>query len=272
MSYSRPHMLFGLMLMAAGALLFAQQGCQPKEPPPTQHAAQGDSHRRSDRQPAEDRQESPHSMPWKSLFDGETLTGWKAPEFGGEGKVYVENGTIVMERGGHITGVTWTGKVPCNNYELSLEGMRLEGSDFFCTTTFPVGDDPCSLVVGGWGGGVVGLSNVDFHDASNNPTRKIMSFAENRWYRVRIRVTDAAIEAWIDDEQVINQPRKGHKFGIRSEVDLCRPLGICTYSTKGAVRNIKVRSLDAEGKAVGGKQSSINNRQSPISPCVPSPS
>ena len=192
------------------------------------------------------RGEPPHATPWKSLFDGKTLAGWKSPQFGGEGKVYVENGAIVMEEGGKMTGVTWTGDVLRNNYELSLEGMKLEGSDFFCTTTFPVGNDPCSLVVGGWGGGVVGLSNVDFHDASNNPTRKIMSFTEGQWYRVRIRVTDAAIEAWIDDEQVINQPRKDHRFGIRSEVDLCRQLGICTYSTKGAVRNIKVRSLDVQ--------------------------
>jgi len=253
MTYSRPHMLVGLALMAAGALLFGQQGCQPKEQPLAQNNARGDSNHRLSRESAENRQESPRATAGKSLFDGKTLAGWKTPQFGGEGKVYVENGTIVMEMGGNMTGITWTGNVVRNNYELSLEGMRLDGSDFFCTTTFPVGDDPCSLVVGGWGGGVVGLSNVDFHDAANNPTMKIMSFKEGQWYRVRIRVTDAAIEAWIDDEPVVNQPRKGHKFGIRSEVDLCRPLGICTWATKGAVRNIQIRSLDAKGEAVGSK-------------------
>ena len=56
-----------------------------------------------------------------------------------------------MEAGSTMTGVTWTGKVLRNNYELTLEGMRLDGSDFFCTTTFPVGDEPCTLVVGGSG-------------------------------------------------------------------------------------------------------------------------
>ena len=75
-----------------------------------------------------------------------------------------------------------------------------------------------------------------------------MAFKKNQWYRVRIRVTDAAIEAWIDDEQVVHQPRKGHKFGIRSEVELCRPLGISTWITKGAVRNIRIRPLDVEKK------------------------
>jgi hypothetical protein len=74
-------------------------------------------------------------------------------------------------------------------------------------------------------------------------------------------VSDAAIEAWIDDEQLINQPRKGHKFGIRSEVELCRPLGICTWVTKGAVRNIKVRSLEAGAKAVSSGQSAVGSGQ-----------
>ena len=143
-----------------------------------------------------------------------------------------------------MTGVTWTGKVPHNNYELALEGMRLDGSDFFCTTTFPVGDEPCTLVVGGWGGQLIGLSNVNYQDASENLTSSTMDFKNHQWYRVRIRVTDAAIEAWIDGRQVVNQPRKDHKFGIRIEVELCRPLGISTWDTTGAVRNIRLRALD----------------------------
>ncbi len=180
---------------------------------------------------------------WQSLFDGKTLKGWKVPQFGGEGRVYVEDGAIVMEMGSYMTGVTWTGDVPRDNYELELEGRRLDGSDFFCTTTFPVGPDPCTLVVGGWGGGVVGLSNVDFHDASENATTRYMTFEEGRWYRIRLRVSPAAIEAWIDGEQVVHQPREGHTFGIRDEVSLCRPLGISTWATKGAVRGIRLRLL-----------------------------
>ena len=184
-------------LVVAGIMLFVPTGCG-RNKPATQPAATGYPDRGPSRRGAEQSRDSTPEMPWKNLFDGKTLAGWKAPQFGGEGKVYVENGTIVMEIGSNMTGVAWTGKVLRNNYELSLEGMKLEGNDFFCTTTFPVGGDPCSLVVGGWGGGVVGLSNVDFHDASNNPTMKILWFKENQWYHVRIRVTDAAIEAWID--------------------------------------------------------------------------
>ncbi len=183
---------------------------------------------------------------WKSLFDGKSLKDWKPCKFGGDGKVYLKQGAIVMDIGTMMTGVTYTGAVIRDNYELTLEGMRLDGSDFFCTTTFPVGKDPCSLVVGGWGGLVVGLSSVDYADASENSTTKLIEFKDNRWYKVRIRVSDAAVEAWIDKEKVVEQPREDHKFSIRIEVDECRPLGIATWSTKGAVRNLRVRRLKPE--------------------------
>ena len=104
--------------------------------------------------------------------------GWKSTPFGGEGKVYVKDGAIVMEMGSDMTGVTWTGKPPRSNYEISLEGMRIEGTDFFCTTTFPVGKEYCSLVMGGWGGSIVGLSSIDSYDASENATTKIDRFQE----------------------------------------------------------------------------------------------
>ena len=115
---------------------------------------------------------------WKTLFDGKSLTGWKSTPFGGEGKVYVKDGAIRMEIGGDLTGVTWTGKPPRSNYEISLEGMRIDGADFFCTTTFPVGQEYCSLVVGGWGGSIVGLSSIDSCDASENATTKVCEFPE----------------------------------------------------------------------------------------------
>lgn len=214
-------MFCGLSLMIVGAAMLWQN-------------------RHSTAEQTEKQQQQPA---WKELFDGKTLEGWKAPRFGGEGKVYVKDGAIVMDTGAMMTGIAWTGKPPKNNYELALEGIRLEGSDFFCTTTFPVGEEHCSLVVGGWGGLLVGLSNVDRRDASENQTTSTYDFEENKWYRIRIRVTDKAIEAWIGDKQVVDQPRKEHTFGIRDEVDLCRPLGICTWITKGAVRNIRLREL-----------------------------
>jgi len=186
---------------------------------------------------------------WKSLFDGKTLKGWKAPAFGGEGKVEVKDGVIVLGMGDSMTGVTYTGELPKTNYELELEGKRLDGSDFFATTTFPVGDDFCSFVTGGWGGTVIGLSSIDYYDAADNSTSGFMDFKKDRWYKFRIRVTKDRIRVWVDDKQVVDQELKGHKITIRMECDLCRPLGISSWCTAGAVRNIRIRQLKAEEAA-----------------------
>jgi hypothetical protein len=188
---------------------------------------------------------------WKALFDGKSLAGWKEVDFGGEGEVRVEGGAIIMEQGNDMTGIRYTGKdFPQTNYEISLEGKRIKGSDFFCTTTFPFGKDHCSLVVGGWGGTVVGISSINGADASENETRSMQQFKADRWYRVRIRVTDAKIQAWIDDKEVVDLEPLGRRITVRAECLPCRPLGIATWRTTGAVRDIKVRVLtQAEIKA-----------------------
>lgn len=228
------------VLLAVGLLLIAQRGVCPADEPATKV------------QPAEKHNADPFA--WKSLFDGKTLQGWKVPVFGGDGEVHIKDGAIVMEMGNPMTGVTWTGEVPKTNYELQLDGQRVQGNDFFCTTTFPVGDKPCSFVVGGWAGTVVGLSCVDWYDASDNVTTRFMAFDDNKWYHVRIRVSDAKIECWIDDDKLVDLPRQGHKFSIRSEVDLCVPLGIATYQTTGSVRNIRIRRLKPEEIAAAAKE------------------
>ena len=178
-----------------------------------------------------------------SLFDGRTLGRWKITDFGGQGNVYVKDGSIFMEMGNDMTGIHWTGPVVRMNYEISLEAKRVTGSDFFCGLTFPVGDNPCSLILGGWGGEVCGLSNLDYYDAANNETTRIVSFETGRWYRVRLRVTPNKIEAWLDDEKLVDVVTTGRKIDIRPEVDLSQPLGIATWQTTGAVRDIRLQTL-----------------------------
>ena len=183
----------------------------------------------------------------EKLSDGKSLTGWKEANFGGEGEIYVEDGAIVMSQGNDMTAITYAkGDFPKTDYEVAFDAKKVKGNDFFCTTTFPVGKDHCSLVVGGWGGGVVGLSNIDDKDASENETNSLKNFERNQWYRVRIRVNYDRIAAWIDDKQVVNFATKGHTISIRSECDLCKPFGIATWRTVGAVRDIRVRTLGAD--------------------------
>lgn len=177
------------------------------------------------------------------LFDGQSLGQWKVTDFGGQGDVYVKDGAIYLEMGSYATGITWTGPVIRMNYEITLEAMRVEGNDFFCALTFPVGEKPCTLVLGGWGGTLCGLSNIDYYDASENPTTTFYSFKKQTWYHVRLRVVPNRITAWLDGEQLVDIDTTGRKIDIRAEMDLCQPLGIATWVTTGAVRNIFLTKL-----------------------------
>ena len=189
-------------------------------------------------------QDSKGTPDGQALFDGKTLNNWTSTKFNGEGAVKVENGQITLEPGRTLTGITWTGAaLPTTNYELSLQAKRVEGSDFFAGITFPVGDSFCSLILGGWGGTVVGLSSIDGMDASENSTSQSREFEAGRWYNVRIRVTPAKIEAWLDDRQIIDETVKGKKFDVRLEVEASQPLGVASYKTKAALREIKLRRL-----------------------------
>jgi hypothetical protein len=199
---------------------------------------------------------APGLPPWKTLFDGKSLDGWKASDFFGAGKVRVAGGGIVMEQGKGMTGITFTGKdFPRTDYEVALEAKKTAGDDFFCTTTFPVGKDYCSFVVGGWHGTVVGLSSINSQDASQNETSKSMEFKRDQWYRVRIRVSKDRIECWIDNEKMVDVDTSGVRISIRIECRPSEPFGIATYETTGVVRDMRVRSLsEAEKKAAQQKK------------------
>ena len=186
----------------------------------------------------------PAAPGWQPLFDGKTLAGWKPSTFNAEGAVKVEDGRIVLETGKNMTGITWAGApLPKTNYEIALQAMRVEGKDFFAGVTFPVGDSFCSFILGGWGGSVVGLSSINGQDASENDTSQSIEFENGRWYGVRIRVTPEKIEAWLDDRQIISQTLKGNKIDIRLEMDLSTPLGVASWKTKSALRDIRLRRL-----------------------------
>jgi 3-keto-disaccharide hydrolase len=180
----------------------------------------------------------------RPLFDGKTLTGWQPSKFSAEGAVKVEDGRIVLDTGKSMTGITWAGEaLPTTNYEIALQAMRVEGRDFFAGVTFPVDGSFCSLILGGWGGSVIGLSSINGEDASQNATSQSMDFQNGRWYSVRIRVTPAKIEVWLDDRQIITQDLKGNKVDIRIEMELSKPLGVASWKTKSALRDIRLRRL-----------------------------
>ena len=178
-----------------------------------------------------------------SIFDGKTLEGWEVTQFGTQGLVSVSDGKIILEFGDGCTGITSTKDVPKINYELTLEARRVSGNDFFSGITFPVNDSFCSLIVGGWGGSVVGLSNINGEDASNNETKVLKTFKIDTWYTIKLKVTSESIEAWIDNEKLVDYSYEEDELSVRNEVNLSKPLGICSWMTTAELRNIRLEQL-----------------------------
>ncbi len=191
-----------------------------------------------------------------SLFDGASMTGWKRTEFVNARQVRVEKAfrggpaALVVEAGDPLNGLTWTrpaDSLPRTNYEITLEAMKIAGDDFMCGLTFPVGETYATLVLGGWGGSMVGISSIDGMDASENETSKIMHFPKDHWFAIRMRVTPDKLETWLDGKKIIDANIKGKRIGLRfGEISKSVPLGFATYQTSAAFRAIKLVRLDAK--------------------------
>lgn len=179
----------------------------------------------------------------KHSFDGESLNEWEVTKFGTQGTVSILDDKIILNYGDGCTGVTSTMNIPKINYEVVLDARRISGNDFFCGMTFPVKDQFCSLIVGGWGGSLVGLSNVDGEDASNNATKVSKQFEMGTWYAIKLKVTDEKIEVWIDNKKLVNFAHEFHELSIRPEMNLSKPFGICSWNTTAELRNIHMKKI-----------------------------
>ena len=181
------------------------------------------------------------------LFDGSGMEGWEKTDFAGKGEIRIdENGSLVLEMGAELSGVRWKGKteLPKIDYEVTLQAKRTMGSDFFCGLTFPFKDSHATLILGGWGGSLIGISSLDDFDASENDTGDAYVFEDNKWYDVRLRVTEAKLQVWLDDKMVIDCDLEGRKVSMRfGEIEMSVPFGICTYATTGVIRDVRIKPL-----------------------------
>ena len=199
-------------------------------------------------EPAKEAAAAPKQVDEITLFDSKDLGKWKKTPYGGEGDVFVnEDGNLEFGFGAVITGVNWGEAPPAtSNYELSLEAMKLDGNDFFVALTFPVKDSHATFVVGGWGGGVVGISSVDDLNASENETMSIEGFEKDVWYKIRVRVSDDQLQAWINDDEAVTLDLEGRKISLLpGDIELSVPIGIAAYQTRAQYRNIVWRKLPA---------------------------
>jgi hypothetical protein len=226
--------LFGCLLLVAGL-------SQPLRAAPPDEAAQSDA--KPEAKPGEAAKEV-------VLFDGKTLKGWKILDkidFDRHGEVKVKDGELILETGQFMTGIKWEGEFPKLDYEVTFEARRIDGYDFFCGMTFPVADSHASLILGGWGGTLTGISSIDGFDASENETTGTKDFENKKWYKVRLRVTKEKIEAWIDDgkkdDKIVDVKHAGRKVSVRWEMDTMPPFGFATYNTTGGLKNLKLKRL-----------------------------
>ncbi len=243
-----------ILTLGAGLLWLAGCSSEPTKPPPQPGPAAQKPAAPPAIAPAESKLVLPPGAAkppapsegegWQPMFDGNTLAGWRQIPFAGRAEVECRDGVIVLNMGDPFTGIAWTNKFPTVNYEVALDAMRLMGSDFFCGLTVPVGTNSCSLIVGGWGGSLIGISSLEGMDASENETTKFMNFESGRWYRSRMRVTAKKLEAWIDNEKLVDVNTTDRKIDVRpGDIELCKPLGLASWQTAAALREIKFRPL-----------------------------
>ncbi len=189
------------------------------------------------------------------LWDGKSLDGWKPVAGVRSGKVEVKDGTLRLAAGEPMTGVTTTRTdLPTTNYRLSYQAKRTSGNDFFAAATFPVGPSFVTLVNGGWGGGVTGLSLINGSSAAENETNHFVKYQNDVWYTFDVEVTGRVIVCKVNGEPVVTFPHEGVQLKTRIETRSNQPLGFAAYRSAGEIRQIEVKPLTpAEIAAIESK-------------------
>ena len=81
-------------------------------------------------------------------------------------------------------------------------------------------------------------------DAARNSTTTYKNFENKHWYSIRLRVTPNRLEAWLENEQIVNIDTSGKIISTRGEVDLNKPFGFASYQSTAAIRNVKIHPVD----------------------------
>ena len=226
--------------MAAGVLMV---GCQPPDPELAGDDPQGggDSGMVVEETPPPPAKNPDGWIECKSAGDA----GWEI--VAGEGSQWVEEeGLLRIPWANGLGAARWSGPVPEAPFEVELETRRNDGADFFCGLTVPTrsADECVTLIVGGWGGSIVGISSINDLDASENQSALDMNFEQNQWYKIRLRFAGEQLLVWIDDKEIIDVDTTGLRLSLRpGAIDLCAPFGLATWECGGEMRGIRWRRL-----------------------------
>jgi len=166
--------------------------------------------------------------------------GFVPTDFGAEDAVAIEPTGVRLEPGAPLSGVTFTGPLPTPPYTLAVEFTKRYGSDFPLAVTFPVAGSHLSLVLGGWGGTVCGLSSLDGLDAARNATRFVHAFPAGVRTVVELDVEAERVAVRLDGVQVLDASLAGHAVGVRAELEPCKPLGLAAFATATTIHRFRV--------------------------------
>ena len=188
-------------------------------------------------QPAETVQ---RAQQWTTLFDGKSLVDWKAGVYGDSPELDFTAEGVVIPQGVPLSGVTYLREPPRGAYTLEVQATRVYGTDFFLGLTFPVQDEHVTLVLGGWGGGLCGLSCIDGKDASMNATRTFRNFPNGKRQTVIIEVSAERIRAFTNGEILVDTSIAGKRLSLRNEVTPSRPLGVAAFATQTILHSVRL--------------------------------
>lgn len=184
------------------------------------------------------------------LFAPALIGKWQEAAMSKSGGIQREADGYTLREGSPMTGIVfpaWFSEgLPATDYAISYEAMRVSGSDFFGSVTFPVRDEKTfvTFVLGGWGGAQVGISNIDGFDAASNSTGSSQRFENGKWYRLRIEVRGHEIHVMLDGKIIVRTNIAGRSLGLRvGEISQCVPFGFASYGTEGRVRGCVVERL-----------------------------
>ncbi len=189
------------------------------------------------------------AAPAAPFLAGSDLKGWKVLEqMKDHGAVTMKDGVLSLGAGKPMTAVVYEGarELPVKDYEISLEARRVKGEDAFAFITLPVRDKKTcvTLVIGGWHGKAVGISNIEGMDASENGSSSWVEFENDKWYKIRLQVRENGFVCHIDGKQVFEVDTEGKKLGMRfGDIEFCQPFGLATYDTTGEIKNLDIRPL-----------------------------
>ena len=183
---------------------------------------------------------------WEAMMNPNDLSGWEPVRYAGEAQPIIKNGVLTLPTSiySSMTGINIVNEhlFPVVDYAIYYEARRIEGEDIFGGLSFPYKNSYATLVIGGWGGRICGLSCIDGKCALDNETTKFIDFENDVWYSVCLRVTKDSIHAVLDDITIVQLATAGRNIHLRGGT-LAPSLTFFTFMSSGQFRNMRMKRL-----------------------------